>query len=76
VGGLELAALLRNHDAIAECVARRLYRHANGRLEERSESIAVRELTEAFVEGGHRLQTLMIALVLSDGFRTTGEVER
>ncbi|MCB9537910.1 MAG: DUF1592 domain-containing protein [Myxococcales bacterium] len=76
VGGLELAALLRNQDAIAECVARRLYRHANGRLEARSEQIAVRDLTEAFVEGGHRLQTLMVALVLSDGFRTTGEVER
>lgn len=75
-GGLELAALLRNQEEIAECVARRLYRHANGRLEARSELVLVRDLTEAFVEGGHRLQTLMLALVLSEGFRTTGEVER
>ena len=74
-GALALGALLRNRDEVAACVARRLYRYANGRLEERAEEIAVRELTQAFVAGGHRMRALLVAMVLSDGFRAAGAID-
>lgn len=74
-GAKELGALLRDQDAIGECVARRLYRHASGRLEEREQERAIIDLTADFVSNGHRFQSLLIALVLSDGFRRTGVVQ-
>lgn len=76
VGARALGERLREQDAIADCVARRLFRHATGRLEEPGQERAVLDLTDAFIADGHRFKSLLIELVLSDGFRQVGEVEQ
>jgi hypothetical protein len=76
VGARALGERLREQDEIADCIARRLFRHATGRLEESGQERAILDLTDAFVADGHRFQSLLIELVLSDGFRQVGAVQR
>ena len=66
----ELAAALRDDPRVAQCLVRQLYRHANGRLETDNEEITLAQISENFAAGGYRFRELLIALVLSDGFRT------
>jgi hypothetical protein len=54
-------------------VVRQLYRHASGRLELASEEAALVALDEAFADSGYRFRDLMVALAMSEGFRTVNE---
>ena len=71
----ELAAALRDDPRVAACLVRQLYRHANGRLETPNEEIALVQITDEFAAGGHRFRELLIATVLSEGFRTAAPPE-
>ncbi|MCA9542127.1 MAG: DUF1588 domain-containing protein, partial [Myxococcales bacterium] len=74
-GPRQLGELLRERPEFAECVVRQLYRHGTGHLEAREEERAVQALVEAFADAGHRFRPLLLALVMSDGFRLTREGE-
>ena len=65
-----LGALLGEEAKLTRCMVRQLYRHANGRLEEYGERIALRDLEASFEASGYRFRDLMLALALSEGFRT------
>jgi hypothetical protein len=68
-GARALGALVREDDQFGDCMARRMYRHATGHLEEPGELGVVRRLGRDFREGGHRVKALATAIVLSEGFR-------
>ena len=74
-GARELGELLRHQDSIGECLSRRLFRHASGRLEEPGQERTILELSRDFADDGHRFQALLLALVQSDGFRKVGVAE-
>lgn len=65
----DLAAVLRDDERVGDCMARQLYRHANGRLETFGERRALRDLQSSFAASGYRFRDLMLALALSEGFR-------
>ena len=71
----ELAGALRDDPRGAACLVRQLYRHANGRLETDNEEIVLQQIHDDFAAGGYRFRELLIALVLSDGFRTVAPTE-
>lgn len=68
-GARELGTLLRDDPAVTDCLARRLYRYGTGHLEAHGEERAIVALAESFAASGYRVQALVEALVLSDGFR-------
>ncbi len=69
----DLSAALRDDARVPACIVRQLYRHANARLELASEEAALVELETAFAESGYRFRDLMVAMALSEGFRTISE---
>jgi hypothetical protein len=72
-GARELGETLRNHPGAGSCVARRLYRHGTGHLEVESEQPQIDELAAEFADTGFHFQDLVLAIVLSPGFRTASE---
>ena len=68
-GADELAQALAEHPDLPGCVARRLYRHATGHLESLAERVAQDALGLDFVASGYRFDELLLALILSEGFR-------
>jgi hypothetical protein len=66
----DLAAILRYDERVANCVARQLYRHANGRVETLGERQTMLDLQADFAASGYRFQELIRVLALSEGFRT------
>ncbi len=66
----DLAEILRYDERVANCVARQLYRHANGRVETLGERQTMIDLQEDFASTGYRFQGLIRVLALSEGFRT------
>jgi hypothetical protein len=68
-----LADALADDARVPSCVVRQLYRHASGRLELASEEAALVALDEAFADSGYRFRDLMVALAMSEGFRTVNE---
>jgi len=74
-GARELGEVLRAHPGAGACVARRLYRHGTGHLEVETEQPQIAELAAQFADSGFRFQDLVLALVLSPGFRTAAEPE-
>lgn len=63
-----LGAAVAADPRFGACMSRQLYRHALGGLEgERQETEVVR-LATALADGGHKLSSLVVALVTSDGF--------
>jgi hypothetical protein len=71
----ELAERLRDDPRVGDCMVKQLYRHANGRIEDRSEQAALEELNARFAAVGFRFRDLLIELVLSEGFRTLAAPE-
>ncbi len=69
----ELAAMLRHDIRVGNCVARQLYRHASARLETVGEREILRDLQNRFAASGYRFRELLVALALSEGFRTAAE---
>lgn len=67
--GRELGELLADDPRVSLCIARQLFRHANGRLEREGEEVAIRELARDFLAGGSRFLDLLLGLVTSESFR-------
>ncbi len=53
----------------SQCIARRFYEHGGAHLVELGEEDAVRELIDAFVASDYDFRSLVVALVVNDGFR-------
>ena len=69
-GARELAQAVADSPYYADCMTRRLYRYAVGHLETDGEMSLIAELTDRFVnEGNYRIKSLIIELIMSDGFR-------
>ncbi len=68
-GPVELGALLAADPRTSECLVENLYKYATGRANSSGDAAVIAELAERFAQSGHDLQSLMIDLVSSDGFR-------
>ena len=71
----ELGAVLSEHDRYGYCMSRHLYRYAVGRLESDSEENLLDWLAAGLEETEFSYQSLLLDVILSDGFRTVGEVQ-
>lgn len=71
----ELADVLANHDRFGFCMSRHLYRYATGRLESDSEEELIDWLAAGLDETEFSYQNLLLDVILSDGFRTVGELQ-
>jgi hypothetical protein len=69
----ELGEVLHDDPGVGACVARRLYRHALGHLEYETEEQAILDLSADFAENGYSFRELVLALVTSDSFLTSGD---
>lgn len=65
----DLAALLADDERVGRCMVRQLYRHAQGRLDEPGERVALEQIHDAFAPTGYRFQELLIALITHESFR-------
>ena len=65
-----LAQELAQRPEAMSCMVRKLYRHANGRVESAEEIRAINSIDEMFRDSGYRFETLLLSLILSDGFLT------
>lgn len=63
-----LGAAVAADPRFGSCLARQLHRHAVGGLEGERQEAEVADLGAALQAGGHRLSTLVAAIVASDGF--------
>lgn len=66
-----LGSLLANHPDVPACLAHNVYKYATGHDPEEGEQIQIDELTEAFAASGYRVKELLVAVALSEGFRTS-----
>jgi hypothetical protein len=66
----DLARELSNNAQVSACIVKQLYRHASGRLDERSEERALIDVEKKFAAQGYRFSALLLELVQSEGFRT------
>ncbi len=64
-----LGTALAGDDRFGACLARQLHRHAMGGLEGERQEELVGELAGALAEGGHKLSSLVVALVESESFQ-------
>jgi hypothetical protein len=65
----DLAKLLREDPRTAPCLARNLYRHASGHVEDKAEEPAVANVVKSFESEGFRVKSLALSIVTSDAFR-------
>jgi hypothetical protein len=52
-----------------------LYRHAQGRLDEIGEGVALDQLEARFAQSGHRFRELLVGLVTHESFRLVATKE-
>ncbi len=64
-----LASLLKADPRTAPCLARSLYRHASGHVEQLGETIPMNNIVKTFEGDGYRLRALALAIATSDAFR-------
>jgi len=74
-GALELGSRLREAPLVSLCAVRKLFRHATGHVETIGEMPSLRDLDAGFVDGGLRMQQLLVDLVASPTFRAVGPVD-
>ena len=67
--GTEVGDVIAALPEAAECIAQRFYEHAGAHLVEKGEDDAVEEVVEEFIASDYDFQSLVIALVVNDGFR-------
>jgi hypothetical protein len=71
----ELGEVVAQLPAAGSCIAQRFYEHASAHLVELGEQAAVQELIDTFVASDYDFRSLVVALVVNDGFRyATAEV--
>jgi hypothetical protein len=68
-GPIELGERLSQHDEVASCLVRNLYRYATGVLEAKEQEPAIGQLVTQFKADGKDMRKLMVELVASEGFR-------
>ncbi len=68
-GGKELGKALAAHPEIGHCQVKNLYRFATGHLETEGEIGQLAELSSKFEASGFKIKSLLVELVVSDGFR-------
>lgn len=66
-----LGSLIANHPDVPVCLARNVYKYATGHSPADGEQIQIEELAEAFAASGFRVKELLVAVALSEGFRTS-----
>lgn len=65
-----LAAVLKAHPEATECLVKKTYRYATGRVEdEDGEARVIYDLHEAFASAGYDYKSLLTEIVTSEGFR-------
>jgi len=67
--GAEVGEVIAQLPQAAECIAQRFYEHAGAHLVEPGEEGAVQELVDTFVASDYDFRSLVVALVVNDGFR-------
>lgn len=65
----DLAKLLREDARVAPCLARNLFRHAAGHVEDKGEEPGVANVIKTFQSDGYRVKALALAIVTNDAFR-------
>jgi hypothetical protein len=65
-----LADLLAGSEDFSGCIAQQWFRYAVGRAIESDDRCTLDELKKAYVQGGHKLRPLLLAIVRSDAFLT------
>lgn len=65
-----LAALLRQHPAVAPCLMQTLYGNSVGRRATEFDRVTYSAMIDAFESSGGRIKPLLINIATSDGFRT------
>ena len=69
-GAVELGQAIADSPYFSSCMTKRLYRYAVGHLEDFDEYPLIDELDDRFTsEGAYRFKSLLISIVMSDGFR-------
>jgi hypothetical protein len=63
-----LGQALHDHPALASCLVRRLYSYGTGGPLSRADDPAIKVLTGAFVQAGHKVPDLMRTIATSDAF--------
>lgn len=71
----DIGAVVADHPMLGRCHTRHLYRYGIGRLENDSEDALLDWLSTGFEESGYRFSDLLVDTILSDGFRTVGELQ-
>lgn len=71
-GGAELGAALASHEELPRCIAINAFSHVLGHIEQITEDQQLDAVTGTFVDGGHRLSTLVGAVADTLAFRTVG----
>lgn len=64
-----LAEALAESETTSRCLVRTMYRYGTGHAEQPSETAVLRDLHDQFLASGRSVQSLIIALAKSDGFR-------
>jgi len=73
--GSEVGAVIAQLPQASECIARRFYEHAGAHVVQPGEEDAVLEVVDEFIASDYDFRSLVVALVVNDGFRyATAEV--
>jgi hypothetical protein len=71
----QIGQVVSDHPHLSRCMTRHLYRYTTGRLEGDSEDALLDWLALGFEDNDFGFQDLLVDTILSDGFRTVGELQ-
>lgn len=71
--GKELGKVVSEHPDVLSCLTRKMYRYATGFAELPEEEATLTELTWELRAANARVKPLMLAMVMSSGFRLSGD---
>lgn len=71
--GDEVGAVMAQMPAASACIAQRFYEHAGAHLVASGERDALQEVVDEFVTSEHDFRSLVVAVVVNDGFRYAGQ---
>ncbi|HWB78278.1 MAG TPA: DUF1592 domain-containing protein [Nannocystaceae bacterium] len=67
--GTDVGSVIAQLPQASQCIARRFYEHAGGHLVEEGEEDTVQVLVQDFIANDYDFRSLVVALVVNDGFR-------
>lgn len=70
--GDEVGAVMAQMPAASACIAQRFYEHAGAHLVASGERDALQEVVDEFVTSEYDFRSLVVAIVVNDGFRYAG----